>query len=181
MAHDPARKAAAHKVLGASWQRCRVHFQRNLLARVGKAAITGWHEIVAPCVGDGAALWPFADEDTLHKARLVIAETYPAGVYGHLGIRFGPGMSKTSQEDRASFITAIADWREQRAVVFSDALQAEIDNGFGSRRNGEDKFDAFVGLCGMIIVELNEREPGAPTCDAVRRWEGWILGQCPAV
>jgi transposase-like protein len=29
-------KAAARKVLGAGWQRCRVHFQRNLLARVGK-------------------------------------------------------------------------------------------------------------------------------------------------
>jgi transposase-like protein len=29
-------KAAARKVLGAGWQRCRVHFQRNLLACVGK-------------------------------------------------------------------------------------------------------------------------------------------------
>src|SRR6056297_3010353 len=29
-------KAAARKVLSAGWQRCRVHFQRNLLARVGK-------------------------------------------------------------------------------------------------------------------------------------------------
>jgi len=29
-------KAAARKVLGAGWQRCRVHFQRNLLARAGK-------------------------------------------------------------------------------------------------------------------------------------------------
>jgi transposase-like protein len=29
-------KAAARKVLGSGWQRCRVHFQRNLLARVGK-------------------------------------------------------------------------------------------------------------------------------------------------
>lgn len=29
-------KPAARKVLGAGWQRCRVHFQRNLLARVSK-------------------------------------------------------------------------------------------------------------------------------------------------
>ncbi|MGI3211821.1 transposase [Roseovarius tibetensis] len=29
-------KAAARKVLGAGWQRCHVHFQRNLLARVCK-------------------------------------------------------------------------------------------------------------------------------------------------
>jgi len=31
-------KAAAQKVLGAGWQRCRVHFQRNLLARLGKTS-----------------------------------------------------------------------------------------------------------------------------------------------
>ncbi len=30
-------KAAARKILGSGYQRCRVHFQRNLLARVGKA------------------------------------------------------------------------------------------------------------------------------------------------
>ena len=29
-------KAAARKVLDAGWQRCRVHFQRNLLARANK-------------------------------------------------------------------------------------------------------------------------------------------------
>jgi transposase-like protein len=31
-------KAAAAKVLAASWQRCRVHFMRNALARAGKSA-----------------------------------------------------------------------------------------------------------------------------------------------
>ena len=30
-------KAAVAKVLGASWQRCRVHFMRNALAHAGKA------------------------------------------------------------------------------------------------------------------------------------------------
>jgi len=30
-------KAAANKVLGATWQRCRVHFMRNALARVSKS------------------------------------------------------------------------------------------------------------------------------------------------
>jgi putative transposase len=28
-------KAAAKKVIGSSWQRCRVHFMRNALAHVG--------------------------------------------------------------------------------------------------------------------------------------------------
>lgn len=145
--------------------------------QVGKAAIAGWRDIVVPCVEEGAALWPFADDETLRQAQMVIVETYPAEVYGHLGIRFGSGMSKTSQQDRATFIEAISDWRRKRPVVFSSDLQAEIDSGFGSRSNGEDKFDAFVGLCGMIMVELGEREPGAPIASAVRKWEGWILGQ----
>ncbi|RDC67758.1 hypothetical protein DLJ49_20675 [Rhodovulum sp. 12E13] len=34
-AHEGLR-AAARKVPGAGWKRCRVHFQRNLLARLGK-------------------------------------------------------------------------------------------------------------------------------------------------
>ena len=29
-------KAAATRILGATWQRCRVHFARNLLAHAGK-------------------------------------------------------------------------------------------------------------------------------------------------
>jgi putative transposase len=30
-------KAAVSKVLSATWQRCRVHFQRNVLAHAGKS------------------------------------------------------------------------------------------------------------------------------------------------
>ena len=39
-------KAAASKVLGANWQRCRVHFMRNALAHVGK----GRREMVAAAI-----------------------------------------------------------------------------------------------------------------------------------
>ena len=37
-AHPGLKRAIAEVFLGASWQRCRVHFLRNLLARVPKAA-----------------------------------------------------------------------------------------------------------------------------------------------
>ncbi|RMD60771.1 MAG: IS256 family transposase [Planctomycetota bacterium] len=43
--HEGLRRAAA-KVLGASWQRCRVHFMRNVLAYVPK----GQHEMVAAAI-----------------------------------------------------------------------------------------------------------------------------------
>jgi putative transposase len=37
-AHEGLKRAVATVLAGASWQRCRVHFMRNLLARVPKAA-----------------------------------------------------------------------------------------------------------------------------------------------
>jgi putative transposase len=37
-AHEGLKRAVATVLTGASWQRCRVHFMRNLLARVPKAA-----------------------------------------------------------------------------------------------------------------------------------------------
>jgi putative transposase len=36
-AHEGLKKAVTRQFTGASWQRCRVHFNRNVLARVGKA------------------------------------------------------------------------------------------------------------------------------------------------
>ena len=67
-------KAAAAKVLGATWQRCRVHFMRNALAHVSKgqrlmvaaairtafvqedhqAAVAQWHQIVDPLWASGS-------------------------------------------------------------------------------------------------------------------------------
>lgn len=37
-AHSGLRGAIEHEFLGASWQRCRVHFMRNVLCRVNKAS-----------------------------------------------------------------------------------------------------------------------------------------------
>ena len=36
-AHEGLKAAIAKQLVGTSWQRCRVHFNRNVLARVGKA------------------------------------------------------------------------------------------------------------------------------------------------
>jgi putative transposase len=37
-AHEGLKNAVAKVLTGAAWQRCRVHFMRNLLATVPKAA-----------------------------------------------------------------------------------------------------------------------------------------------
>ena len=72
--------------------------------QVGKGAIAGWQELVAPLVRDAdAALWPFDGgiAELVASRRLTLCETYPAEYYKPLG--FGPsGWSKRTQADRAA-------------------------------------------------------------------------------
>jgi hypothetical protein len=62
-------------------------------------------------------------------------------------------------------------------VALDAALRAQIGDGFGGRADGEDRFDALVGLFGMLNVALRQQPPGAPEDEPVRRVEGWIFGQ----
>ena len=55
-------KAATSKVLGAGWQRCRVHFMRNLLGRVSKANKPVVNAVVKTV---------FAEKDRGHPTRVV--------------------------------------------------------------------------------------------------------------
>jgi hypothetical protein len=49
-----------------------------------------------------------------------------------------------------------------------------VEEGFPE---GDDSFDAVVGLFGMLEVALGRREPGEPQDEHIRDVEGWILGQ----
>ena len=57
------------------------------------------------------------------------------------------------------------------------SARAEIEDGFGAGADGEDRFDAVVGLLGMLGVVRGRRCSGEPDDPVVRRVEGWILGQ----
>jgi hypothetical protein len=171
---QPSRRAAAPMfwTLGAQ--------------QVGKAAIAGWREVLAPALGDASldvALWPFAGElgDLLRPGRIVAAETYPAECYTHLGIAFsrrkGRRTGKRVQAARAEQAPRLLAWAEEAAVEPSPALRERIADGFGPSPDGEDPFDAVVGLFGMLNVVLGHRPAGAPADRLVRRVEGWILGQ----
>ena len=72
---------------------------------------------------------------------------------------------------------ALLAWAETAGVELDPRLRAELRNGFGSAADGEDRFDAVVGLLGMLNVVLRHRGPGEPEDERVRRVEGWILGQ----
>lgn len=146
--------------------------------QVGKAAITGWREVLLPARRRGARLWPF-DGSLAELARAgvpVLAETYPGEAYGHVGVAFAPGMSKRRQNDRRVAMQDLPAWAERHGVSFESALAAQIADGFGPLDRSEDAFDALVGLLGMLEVVDGRRSAG-PAAAAQDRWEGWIIGQ----
>lgn len=155
--------------------------------QVGKAAISGWRQVLAPALKDTRlkiAIWPFFGKlvDICQPSRLVITETYPAEFYTHLEIKFpqrgSAGKSgKRVQASRAAQSTQLISWAENHQVSLSATLSEQIQDGFGHSRDGEDRFDALVGLFGMLNLVLGSQPIAEPPQDFIRRVEGWILGQ----
>lgn len=150
--------------------------------QVGKAAISGWRELLAPAVRmDGMvplSIWPFSGTfDSLIKPGHVVAcEAYPGEFYAHLGVSFAPKTSKRRQADRKAHAPALLAFAEARGIALEAALVEAIDDGFGADSYGEDRFDSVVGLLGMLNVALGFRSPGDPHAPEIRQIEGWILG-----
>lgn len=153
--------------------------------QVGKAAISGWRDLLGPGLARGdLALWPFDGPlaDLMPSGRIVVAETYPAECYRHLGVRFsqpraGALSGKRVQGARAAQAQTLLDWACQTGVDIDPALRVAIEDGFGATVDGEDRFDAVVGLFGLLNIVLGRRPSGDPTDPAIGRIEGWILGQ----
>jgi len=151
--------------------------------QVGRAAIIRWRDVLRPALLDSSmdiALWPF-DGDLhvlLNRHQVVVAETYPAEAAVHIGIGVpGRGWSKRSQADRAKRSAAIHQFVERAGITLSLELQAQLLEGFGAPQDGEDPFDATVGLLSMLAVVRGLRPAGTPPPGTVRNVEGWILGQ----
>jgi hypothetical protein len=64
--------------------------------------------------------------------------------------------------------------------VLQNDLAIEIEVGFGHSRAGEDVFDAFIGLLGMIEAVYDPSRCAVPLDTAVLKIEGWTLGSDPA-
>jgi hypothetical protein len=146
--------------------------------QVGKAALSGWREVVIPARANGGRLWPFDGSlrQLASASGLIIAETYPAEAYRHVGIVFRAGMSKRRQADRQANAAAILHWAAAANVSLDEASRRAIHDGFGAGASGEDQFDAMVGLAGMIEV-VDGRRAEAPYGSERCPVEGWILGQ----
>jgi hypothetical protein len=150
--------------------------------QAGKAAISGWRDLLAPALraGRDLALWPFDGPlaELLARRPLVVAESYPAEFYHHLGVVFpARAGGKRSQAARAANAGTLLAWAAANGVALHPALEADAGDGFGPAADAEDRFDAVVGAMGMLNVVLGNRPPGEPADPVTRRVEGWILGQ----
>jgi hypothetical protein len=151
--------------------------------QVGRAAISGWREVIAPALTQfevHVSVWPFHGEldELLETSGCVIVETYPAEACVHLGLTPpGRGWSKRQQADRRHQGKLLISWAQQRGVTMSRKLEEAIRDGFTAEDAGEDQFDAMLGLMSMAEVLLGHRSNGAPDWPTVRNIEGWIFGQ----
>jgi hypothetical protein len=144
--------------------------------QIGKGAIVGWRDVLAPalCNGKNVLLWPFDGDldDLLQPGKIVFTETYPAECYGWFLAE--PLRGKGKPEVRRAVGAHLRKWAASLDIGLEPALHGMIEDGFPQ---GDDAFDAVVGMIGMIEVVTGRRQPGEPSEDRIRKLEGWILGQ----
>lgn len=166
--------------------------------QVGKATLSGWQLLTAARWRQPPlALWPFAgplpallDGGT----GVVAAETYPREFYrrvrpatarraGHASRPADPvparsRWSKRRQGDRLALVPGILSWAESLGVAWDAGVRSRLEGGLSPGPDGEDEFDAVIGLLGMIAVITGVIASGEPRDDpAVITTEGWILGR----
>jgi len=147
--------------------------------QVGKGALSAWRDLLLPALTGARppALWPFDGDlaTLLGGSEAVIAETYPAEAMRQLEVEMGG--SKRSQADRAKLVQKLRGRLSDLSARPDAALSTCLDDGFGSAPDGEDRFDAFLGLLAMVKVVSHPAADTVPDDQRVKRWEGWILGQ----
>ena len=152
--------------------------------QVGKASISGWEFLLAPALDDPELylkIWPFSGSlaNICKTSNIVVLETYPAEFYGHLVLSFSLPIrrSKRCQIDRKAFSHQLISWAGDHNLELDDSIKGLIMDGFGNDLGGEDRFDAFVGLYGMINIILGNHTTGEPVTPLSTKIEGWIFGQ----
>ncbi len=149
----------------------------------GKAAIAAWRDWLVPALrGDApVALWPFAGalHGNLAAGRAVLAEVYPAEALRQLGLRIAG--SKRAQAPRRALAEALQAALAALRVTPDSALAETIAAGFGADAAGEDRLDCVLGLACLIAVLDGARPDHIPTDPWITNWEGWVLGQNPAM
>ena len=124
-------------------------------------------------------MWPFDGDlaGLLRDGGVVAAEVYPAACAEWLRVGFGRRESKRRQGDRRLRAAALLDAAASLGVLVTGGIRDRVEDGFGSGATGEDAFDAFVGMLGMVHVLRGRRPVGPPPERAgLAALEGWVLG-----
>src|SRR3712207_1432078 len=150
-AHIGLKAAIAAVLLGASWQRCRVHFMRNVLARVPK----GNAEMVAAAIRT-----IFAQPDAEHvRSQLDV-------IAGMLGRQFPQveAMLREAEDDLLAFTAfPVAHWKKIWSTNPLERLNKEIKRrtdvvGWGHLPLAGDFPNpaALLRLAGAVLVEAHD-------------------------
>jgi hypothetical protein len=149
--------------------------------QAGKASLNGWRLIAQARSTARVALWPFdgsLPELLAGPSRFVVAEAYPREFYRYVRGMPRGRWSKRRRDDRLMCVPSLLAWAESLGVGWDDDVLRRVTDGFAETGNGEDEFDAVVGLLGMIGVTTGRIPVGLPADDpAVLATEGWILGR----
>jgi len=144
--------------------------------QVGRAAISGWRDLLQPALLSevDVALWPFEGDFSglIDERAVTVVETYPGEFYDQLSLQLGRE-GKRKAAGRKATIPVLQRLAETLEVTLDPRLAAELEAGF----EDDDRFDAFVGLVGMINVIRGRQAPGDPPDEEIRSIEGWMLGQ----
>ena len=136
-------KAAIAKVLGATWQRCRVHFMRNVLAHVGK----GQQTMVASYIRTAFA------QDT---------ETAARAQWRKVADQLRPKLPKLAalMDDAEDDVLAHMAWpKDLRAKLHSTNPLERLNREIKRRTNVVGIFpndDAIIRLVGALMLEQND-------------------------
>src|SRR3979409_2544501 len=136
-------KAAIVKVLGATWQRCRVHFMRNAMAHAGKTQ----RRVVSAWIGTAFAQ---DDADAARKQWRQVAD------------QLRPRVSKLAawMDDAETDVLAYMGFPAQHRVKLHSTNPLERLNGEIKRRSeGGGSFPneaAVTRLIGALLLEQNE-------------------------
>jgi hypothetical protein len=138
-------------------------------SQVGRAAIAGWRDLLAPAL-DRVRIWPFqgALNELVAEGGVVVCETYPGEFYAHLGLPRKKTAAARREAAKALLLAA-----SKIGIGLDSGVVDDVKSGFVN----DDAYDAFVGLVGMLNVLEGFRTEGDLSNGAVRRVEGWMLGR----
>jgi putative transposase len=142
-AHTGLKQAIAAVLLGVAWQRCRVHFLRNVLAQVPK----GSAEMVAAAI---RTIFAQPDAAHVHEQLAVIA-----GMLGRQSVKV-ESMLRDATEDLLAFTSfPAAHWKKIWSTNPLERLNKEVKRRtdvVGVFPNPE----ALLRLAGAVLVEAHD-------------------------